>query len=57
MCADPIGQSLDLGMGPAHGGRGFAATERAGQRRVELCLLGMFVGQNPLNQEGVRTRQ
>ncbi len=57
MCADPIGQSLDLGVGSAHGGRGFAATERAGQCRVELCLLGTFVGQDPLNQKGVRTRQ
>ena len=49
MRADPIGQSLDFGVGPAHGGGGFTATERAGQRRVELCLLGTFVGQDPLS--------
>ena len=45
MCADPIGQPLDFGVGSAHRGGGFTAAERTGQRGVELGLLGSLVGQ------------
>lgn len=52
MRGDAIGETLNLGVSTTHGRGGFAA-QRARQCRVELVLLGVFMGQNPFDQQSM----
>ena len=57
MRADAIGEALDLSVGAAHGGGGLTTAQGASQRRIELGFLRVFVGQDPVGQQGVRGDQ